>query len=275
MLRNLSSALIFLALFPLTVPALAQNASNDAINPAAKSIAMAATLPAYDIVSIHQNKTGGNWYFGTTEDGFICKVCPLAIIVQYAYNLGNTGLISGISGPVDSATFDISAKITASDRTTSTKFTDAQLQAMMIPVLADRFHLRVRPVPKMMTVYELAVAKGGPKFKFSGPETQNGSMNLRFSGNDNTLTAKSASMAELADILSESTLHSIVVDRTGLKGEGDFNLKWTTDSALEQGSPNAISIFTAIQDQLGLKLRPAKLPVDTLVIDHAEMPTEN
>jgi uncharacterized protein (TIGR03435 family) len=235
---------------------------------------MAAKLPAYDVVSIHQNKTGnGDWSLDTTDDGLIAENCPLLLIVQAAYNLNNPDLISGISGPLDSAHFDIKAKMVSHDNAKPAKFTDEQFEAMLIPLLADRFHLRIHIVPKKMTVYEIVVAKGGPRFKLTEPDVHSGSMNFGFSNNDNTLTAKKATMSELADFLSESPLHSIVVDRTGLKGYGDFTLKWSSDAAEEQGGPNVISIYTAIQDQLGLKLQPAKLPVDTLVIDHAEMPT--
>ncbi len=267
-----AKAAILLLAFAIAAPlAIAQNAA--AIDPAAKSIALAAKLPAYDVVSIHENKTGDlNSSLDTTDDGFIAENATLLQIVQSAYNLGNPDLISGISGPLDSARFDIKAKIAGRDGSKSAKFTDDQLQAMIIPLLADRFHLKVRLVPKMMTVYEIVVAKGGPKVKLTEPETNTGSMNFGFTGNDNTLVAKKSSISDLADALSESTLHRIVVDRTGLIGEGDFSLKWSSDVAEEQGSPNFISIFTAIQDQLGLKLQPAKLPVDTLVIDHAEMP---
>ncbi|HWB31815.1 MAG TPA: TIGR03435 family protein [Acidobacteriaceae bacterium] len=257
------------------VSASAQAKPVEAINPAAKSIALAATLPAYDVVSIHQNKLGGNWSFQVTDDGIIAKNCPLLVLVQYAYNLGNLDLISGISGPLESASFDVNAKLAPRDGATPARFNDAQLQAMLIPLLADRFHLHLRLEPKMMTVYELVVAKGGPKFKLTEPETHDGSANFSFSASDNVLTAKAMPIAGLAGILSGGTLHSIVVDHTGLKGDGNFSLKWSSDAAQEQGSPNTISIFTAIQDQLGLKLQPAKLPVDTLVIDHAEMPSEN
>jgi uncharacterized protein (TIGR03435 family) len=267
---------IALILLATLVPAALAQQQTAAIDPAAKSIAMAAKLPAYDVVSIHENKTGDlNSSLDTTDDGFITENATLLQIVQSAYNLGSADLISGLSGPLASARFDIQAKIAARDGATPRKFTDDELQAMIIPLLADRFHLKVRLVPRRMTVYEIVVAKGGPKVKLTLPETGAGSMNFGFFGNDNTLTTKKSSMSDLADALSESTLHTIVVDRTSLKGEGDFSLKWTSDEALEQGSPNAISIFTAIQDQLGLKLQPARLPVDTLVIDHAEMPTGN
>lgn len=262
-------------LLAITAPlAIAQQQTN-AINPAAKSIALAAKLPTYDVVSIHQNKSAANWNAAVTDDGYTCEACPLSIVIQDAYNLGNLDLISGLSGPVDSARFDINAKLTTHSGATPTKFTDEQLQSMLIPLLADRFHLRVHLVPKEMTVYEIVVAKDGPKFKLSEQATHKGSASVSFSGNNNVLTAKSMPVARLADIISQSTLHSIVVDRTGLKGEADFTLQWTTDSAMQQGGGDAISIFTAIQDQLGLKLQPVKLPVDTLVVDHAEMPTEN
>jgi uncharacterized protein (TIGR03435 family) len=123
-----------------------------------------------------------------------------------------------------------------------------------------------------MTVYEIVVAKGGPKFELN----KAGAFSLNDSwGKDNTLIFKNASMPTLAGVLSDSGLHRLVVDRTGLTGAGDFSLKWSSDDAEEQGGPDVISIFTAIQDQLGLKLQPAKLPVDTLVIDHVEMPSEN
>jgi uncharacterized protein (TIGR03435 family) len=66
-----------------------------------------------------------------------------------------------------------------------------------------------------------------------------------------------------------------VIDKTGLAGHAEITLKWSDDVAAEQGGSNVISIFTALEEQLGLKLEPSKGPVDTLVVDHAEMPSEN
>lgn len=256
----------------LAPPAMAQSNPTD-INPAAKSIAMAAALPAYDVVSIHQNNSGSdNSSLDTTNDGIVIKDAPLAEIVEFAYNIASFDLISGISGPVSSARFDITARIAGSDDTKPAKFTNQQLQAMVIPLLADRFHLRTRVVLKKMTVYEIVVSHGGPKFKLNQPDAS--SLTASW-GRDNTLSFKRSSMPTLAGVLSDSGLHALVVDRTGLKGAGDFSLKWSSDAAEEQGGPNIVSIFTAIQDQLGLKLKPVKLPVDTLVIDHVEMPSQN
>ena len=81
-------------------------------------------------------------------------------------------------------------------------------------------------------------------------------------------------MTDLAAALADE-VHRPVIDKTGLTGHADITLKWSDDVAAQQGGPNVISIFTAIQDQLGLKLESAKGPVDTLVIDHVEMPSAN
>ena len=269
MTASAKAAILFLAV----VSPLASAQSNDDINPAAKFVARAARLPAYDVVSIHENKRGTeDSSLDTTKDGIVIENAPFREIVEFAYNLASFDLISGISGSLDSARFDIRAKIADLDGERPAKLTDDDLQAMTISLLADRFHLRVRVVPRMMTVYEIVVAKSGPKFKLN--ETGAFSLNMSWE-RENTLIFKNASMPTLAGVLSDSGLHGLVVDRTGLKGAASFSLKWSSDEAQEQGGPNIVSIFTAIQDQLGLKLKPVKLPVDTLVIDRAEMPSEN
>ena len=98
-------------------------------------------------------------------------------------------------------------------------------------------------------------------------------MNMNASNNDKILTAKGASMSDLAAALSDE-VHRQVIDKTGIKGSADLTLKWTSDQAADQGG-TVISIFTAVEETLGLKLQPAKGPVDILVIDHAEMPSAN
>jgi uncharacterized protein (TIGR03435 family) len=269
MTRSAKTAILLLVI----VAPLAHAQSNDDINPAAKFIARAARLPAYDVVSVRENKSStDNSSLDTTHDGVVIVNAPFREIVEFAYNIASFDLISGIPGPVDSARFDIRAKIANRDGDRPAKLSDDDLQAMTISLLADRFHLRVRVVPKKMTVYELVVAKGGPKFKLN----ETGAFSLSMSwGKENNLIFKNASMPSLAGVLSDSGLHGLVVDRTGLKGAGSFTLKWSPDYAEEQGGPNIVSIFTAIQDQLGLKLHPTKLPVDTIVIDHVEMPSDN
>jgi len=273
MLRHLSSGLILLAAL-LAIAPLAHAQDDDVINPASKSITMAARLPAYDVVSIHENKSGkADSSLDTTDDGVIIENAPFREILEFAYNLASFDLISDIPGPVGSAHFDIREKIAAGAG--PAKFKDEELQAMLIPLLAERFHLRARAVSKKMTVYEIGVAKDGPKFTLTGPTAGPGSVHVSFSGDYNVLTLKHSSMSTLAGVLSDCGLHHLVVDHTGLTGNADMTLKWSPDEAFERGGRDLTTIFAAIQDQLGLRIEAAKLPVDTVVIDHVEMPTEN
>jgi uncharacterized protein (TIGR03435 family) len=223
------AALLFLAI----VSPFASAQSNDEINPAAKFVARAARLPAYDVISIHQNTRGGEESsLDTTHDGIVIQNASFPEIVEFAYNIASFDLISGISGPVASARFDIKAKIANRDGDRPAKLTDDDFQAMTISLLTDRFHLRFRVVPRRMAIYEIVVARGGPKFKLN----ETGPFSLSDSwGKDNTLNFKNSSMPTLAGVLSDSGLHRLVVDRTGLKGAGNYTLKWSSDEALEQG----------------------------------------
>jgi len=131
----------------------------------------------------------------------------------------------------------------------------------MQTLLADRFQLKVHCETKEMPVYALVVAgKGGSKLKQSaaGRTTQ-------------IVTAKGC-IEQLVTQLS-GTLGQPVLDKTGLTGEYDYELEWAPENAAaEVDTPG---IFTALQEQLGLKLESQKAPVEVLAIDHAEKPSEN
>jgi len=240
----------------------------------AKAIALSRTLPAYDVVSVTQNNSNNLSSRLNIHDGiFTATNVPLDVIIEFAYDI-NEDLILGLSGPVRSAHFDIEAKVLPQDGAAPPKLTDMQMQAMIIPLLADRFHLKAHLQLKTLPVYNLVIARGGPKFKLDPVATHGGGWTIKGSNTEIVLTGKSNSIAELADALSDP-VHRQVVDKTGLTGNADIVLKWTDEVAAEQGGPNVISIFTAVEEQLGLKLQSSKGPVDTLVIDHAEMPSEN
>ena len=130
-------------------------------------------------------------------------------------------------------------------------------------------------------MYDLVVAKGGSKLtpaaatEGSDGKTQpKDSMMVR----NGQLTAEGVSMSRMAGFLSQ-TLHKQVADKTGLTGNYDISLKWQRDDMPESkeatGAEQAPSIFTAVQEQLGLKLDSTKGLVDMIVVDHVEMPSEN
>ena len=150
-----------------------------------------------------------------------------------------------------------------------------QLQAMMQKILVERFGLKVHREQRTIPVFALTVAKGGPKMTVN-PSDPNGWMdqqNSAVNGQD-IEKLKNSSMSDLALIL-QFRVDRPVVDQTGLKGRYDFKLQWTTNEA-QTAQPDAPpGLFTAIQEQIGLKLEPVKAPAEVLVIDTVQRPGAN
>jgi uncharacterized protein (TIGR03435 family) len=244
----------------------------------ANAIALSQSLAPYDVVSIKLHNPATDppnqqtFNMSIHDDVFTASNVPLDMVIEFAYDI-KSDQISGLSGPVSDAHFDIEAKVLPADDGKPPQLTDTQLAAMIIPLLADRFHFQAHLQPKTLPVYDLVVNRGGPKIKLSQEERNDSSWNMNWNNNDKILSAKSASMADLATALADQ-VHRKVIDKTGLAGAADLTLKWTSDEAADQGGI-VVSIFTAIEEQLGLKLQPGKGPVDTLVVNHAEMPSEN
>ncbi len=275
---NAPSVHNFLRLFPRALAvfliAAAAHAQLAHKGPAA-AIALSQTVPHYDVSSVRQNNSNAqSWGMGMHDNIiFAATNVPLKSLIAFAYDV-KEDLVTGLSGPVSSINFDVTAKVLPTDDGSPPKLTDTQLQAMIIPLLADRFHLKTHLEPKVLPVYDLVVAHGGPKLKLDPSERNGSEWNINASDTMKILTGKSDSMSDLADILSGLSGRK-VIDKTGLTGHADITLKWSDDVAMQQGGADVISIFTAVEEQLGLKLQPSHGPVDTLVIDHAEMPTEN
>jgi uncharacterized protein (TIGR03435 family) len=147
-----------------------------------------------------------------------------------------------------------------------------QLPPMLQALLADRFKLALHRETRELPMYALAVAKNGPKFKTTESETGISSNSSRTRWH---VVAK-VSMHRFAEFLSDEAGRP-VVDRTGLSGGYELTLDWAPDNAAAANDPTAgPSLFTALQEQLGLRLDSTKGPVEMLVIDRAERtPTEN
>jgi uncharacterized protein (TIGR03435 family) len=186
----------------------------------------------------------------------------LAALIQIAFGLENYQLTTPEWTNSDS--FDITAK-TGSDLSLSKE----QMQPLLQKILIDRFKLAYHRETKLFKGYELVTAKGGPKLKATGENTR-GPYIMQ-----NELHAPGANMTTLASMLAMLT-HKPVTDKTGVAGSYTIDLKFdpqqgggTEDSALP-------SLFTALQEQTGLQLKPAEVPVEMLVVDHIEKePTEN
>jgi len=147
-----------------------------------------------------------------------------------------------------------------------------QIQEMYQKLLADRFKLAFHHDTRELSVYELVVSRVGPKLAKSKGDP-NGMPEQR--GGARAMTFTNTSMADLALML-EFMMDRPVLDKTGLAGRFDFVLSWTPLDAAETTDPNAPpGMFTAVQEQLGLKLEPVKAPADVLVVDKVERPTAN
>ena len=153
-------------------------------------------------------------------------------------------------------------------------------------LLAHRFALKVSHQTKELPVYALVVAKGGPKFQQAKSDDKGPDVDL----GAGQLTFQACPMAIVVTVMS-NMMHRTVLDQTGLKGNYDFTVQWRKDQTMS-GMPrepvggvsgpddapldsSGPSFFTALREQLGLKLESTKGPVDVIVVDHIERPSEN
>jgi uncharacterized protein (TIGR03435 family) len=265
----------WIAVAALTLPAVLSAPAQLAHLGPTKAIQSSQTMPPFDVTSVKLNNSGeGNFgmSISDTSGTLTATNVPVEMMIEYAYDV-KSDHIFGLSGPVQDAHFDVQAKVLPKEDAKQPKLADQQLQVMMIPLLADRFHLKAHVETKTMPVYDLVVIHGGPKVKLSTEAAQSSSIDMSANNANRILNAKAASMPDLAQALSD-LVHRQVIDKTGLSGRADITLKWTADEAADEGG-NVLSIFTALEEQLGVKLVSSKGPVETLVIDHIEMPTAN
>jgi uncharacterized protein (TIGR03435 family) len=223
--------------------------------------ASAQTPHEFEAVSIKPDKSGtGNHGENTARGRFTVTNDSLKELIELAFGIREFQIAGG-PGWIGTERYDIIA-------TTGTgrDLGDTELRPLLQGLLADRFALKFHRETKQLTVYSLVVAKGGSKLK---PHT--GAASSSTTTSSASMSATKATTAMLATRLS-TLLGRTVVDNTGLSGEFDYRLEWAPDKV---EAPSGPSIFTALQEQLGLKLNSAKGPVEVIVIDSAEKPSEN
>jgi uncharacterized protein (TIGR03435 family) len=190
--------------------------------------------------------------------------------IMVAYGVGPNQIFGGPDW-LDSDRFEIAAK--AEEPTDD----DGVLMAMVQTLLAERFKLALHRETRMIQAYVLGVARNGPKLeKADAGESRTSTSS---NGTMTTAEAQHVTMDGFAKVLARR-MDLPVVNQTGLEGVFNIKLQWTPEDSRppRPGEATAMegpSIFTAIQEQLGLRLRGQKAPVEVLVIDHAERPTEN
>jgi uncharacterized protein (TIGR03435 family) len=150
-----------------------------------------------------------------------------------------------------------------------------QFQSLVRKLLVERFGLRLHHEEREMPVFALTTMKGGPKMDASKGDPNGHANNEGTSGNGRQIRKfTNTSMSDLALMLL-IYVDRPVVDQTALKGRYDFRLLWTADETHEAAADAPPGLFTAIQEQIGLKLEPVKAPADVLVVDSVERPSAN
>jgi len=267
--------------------------------PSADPIAYTPTL-TFDVTSIRETERGaGPFNMGLTfpphTGQFEANTVTLGILVQIAYSIGPTFQLAGGPDWVHDRYFRMQGKCDHSVDDALAKLTDDQARLerlhMIQAMLADRFHLKAHWETRTSNVLNLVVAKGGLKMqptKLPPPDADRPDGSSSSAANPTTGVQARGSRqgveidverfnARAISLLVNSQLNTPIIDKTGLPAISfyDFALQFSRD---ESGTPDPDaypSLFTALEEELGLKLESAKGPVDTLVIDHAEAPSEN
>jgi uncharacterized protein (TIGR03435 family) len=228
----------------------------------------AVVLPAqvFEVASIKPGVKGADhWGWREGDAGLTTNDAPIRGLVTYAYDVKDYQVVGGPKW-MDSDPYTIVAKLPPGTPKSTTKGTesDPRLMAAAQALLADRFHMVMHREKKEVAGFALVVAKTGLRLK---PVEGEGGMSSNF-GNGRA-EFRHCALEYIADILAHIVGHP-VVDQSGIAGAFDVKLEWAPDGSTD-GRP---SIFAALQD-VGLKLEGKKVPVDLIVIDRMEKPTEN
>jgi uncharacterized protein (TIGR03435 family) len=282
--RHIRDAALAFSACCFAIAAAAQSAP--ASGTAASHAATAA--PAFEVATIKPVDPGagkGRYIVMQGTDRFVAKAYTLKLLIAAAYDL-NPREISGGPDWADSDHYDILAVTPGETRPSH----DEQM-AMLRVLLAERFKLSFHREPKEFSIYALEVIKGGPKYGHGdGPglkpsaaaATDPPALISTVYPDHLHLPARNATMADFVSLLQRAVLDRPVVDKTGLTGRFDFDLTWAADETQFGGEvpvapadTQAPPLFTAIQEQLGLRLEAMRGPVEALVVDAVERPTAN
>jgi uncharacterized protein (TIGR03435 family) len=265
----------------LSLPLVLDCATNDTAwkMPTSPTSMVADADPAFEVATIKpSNPDVQGRGFRVNGRQFSTINTTLSLLMTFAYNL-HPKQIEGGPDWLDKDKYDITAKPDGEGQPN-----EKQWKIMVQKLLADRFHLTFHREQKELPVYAIVIAKSGSKLTKSEGDP-NGLPGLVFRGLGD-LPANNANMSDFAGLLQSAVLDRPVVDQTGLNGRFDFELKWTPDESQftsigvhvppPSDDPNAPpDLFTAMQEQLGLRLESTKALVEVFVIDHADHPSPN
>ena len=249
--------------------------------PPAKAMAADAD-PGIEVATIKPSRPDEGFSLGLGRGGsnvFTTTATPLRTLIQFANGIHPRQISNGPSW-MDSERYDVTIKPDQEGLPTI-----AQMRVLVRKLLADRFKLVSHREKKQLSVYAITEAKGGPKLsRHEGPESKQPS----FGFGRGMLNIRNSTMTEFAGFLQANILDQPVVDQTGLTDRFDFTVRYTPDAAQLANLPAGVppppptneaeappDLFTAFQQQVGLKLESKKALVDVVVVDSVERPSDN
>ncbi len=246
-------------------------------------VCAAQTPQAFEVASIKPNSTGDNRIqIGMAPGGrFTATGVTLRLLIGQAYNVRDFQVTGG-PGWIGTDRYDINAK---GPEGMPERMSPDILRPMIKALIEERFQLKTHRESKELPTYALVVGKNGVKLTPTSAEVRGPMMRM----GRGQLSGQKVSMAMLAQQLAMQ-LGRKVVDKTGLDGAYEINLQWTPEPGqgggpfgghpppgepLPAADSSGPTIFTAVQEQLGLRLESDKGPVDIIVVDSVAKPTEN
>ncbi len=243
------------------------------------ALCLAQTQPeVFDVASVKPQKWTGSGGVGVFLKGntLDAEHADLNSLIEFAYNLKDFQLSGGPAwvthGMLDnSELFQVLAK--PADGPIPT---EEQFRRMLQTLLADRFHLQLHHASKQLPAYDLVVNKGGPRLKESPHDVETQTLISSPTRWSLRIVATHQTIGWLVENQLGGYAGRPVLDKTGLTGNYDFTLEWLQDpTRANAGTSDLPLLSAALQEQLGLRLQPTMAPFDTVVIDHAEKPSEN
>jgi len=230
-----------------------------------------AQTPAFDVATVKPSAPNDRGYtvYSSPSGQLTLANMTLKDLIAFAWDVRDFQ-ISGGPGWINSDHYDVVGK----SETARGLF---QLRPLVQSLLTERFQLVFHKSSKELSYYALVIGKNEANLYRSGLHPSQALSPEMRGGGSGELTARGIPISMLAAQLATS-LGRPVIDRTGLTGNFDLNLQWTQQEMLDaeqKSDPSRPSLFTAVQEQLGLKLESQKGPVEVLVIDRAERPSEN
>jgi uncharacterized protein (TIGR03435 family) len=243
-----------------------------------------AGMPSYATVSIKPDKSGLQWQTVTVGPGELTvKNETVPMMIRHAYQL-ELDQIDGGPDWLNTDRYDVQARVDKSAleilKNLGREHADLEQRQMMQALLADRFKLVVHRDTRAVPVYDLVLAENGPKMQQSLPGDAEAQGRVIQVSNGH-ISGREVPIATLASLLSEQ-LGRGVIDKTGLANHYDVTLQWPMSAEGQQATESSSAaessremILAAVADQLGLKLEPHEVPMEILVIDHVERPSQN